>query len=167
MEAYGKILLIAMPAFLLLVLFEKWYGWYKGNDTVRGMDMISSLSSGITNVTKDVLGLSITILTYDWLVNKIAIYHIKSTVWTYIIAFIVIDFAVYCVHRIDHKINIFWNSHLVHHSSEEFNLACALRQSISVFIRLYTFLLITAALFGVPTEVIEIVAPIQLFAQFL
>ncbi|MGN6352111.1 MAG: hypothetical protein ACTHLB_01915 [Parafilimonas sp.] len=44
-----------MPAFLLLVLFEKWYGWYKGNDTVRGMDMISSLSSGITNVTKDVV----------------------------------------------------------------------------------------------------------------
>lgn len=155
-----------MPAFLLLVLFEKWYGWYKGNDTVRGMDMISSLSSGITNVTKDVLGLSITILTYDWLVNKIAVYHIQSTLWTYIIAFIVIDFAGYWVHRIDHKINVFWNSHLVHHSSEEFNLACALRQSISVFIRLFTFLLIPAALLGVSTEVIAIIAPIQLFAQF-
>jgi hypothetical protein len=69
METYGKILLIAMPAFLILVLFEKWYGWYKGNDTVRGMDMISSLGSGITNVTKDVLGLSITILTYEWFVK--------------------------------------------------------------------------------------------------
>ena len=166
MEAYGKILLIAMPAFLLLVLFEKWYGWYKGNDTVRGMDMISSLSSGVTNVTKDVLGLSITILTYEWFVNRIAIYHIQSTVWTYIIAFIVIDFAGYWVHRVDHKINIFWNSHIVHHSSEEFNLACALRQSISVFIRLFTFLLIPAALLGVPTEVIAVVGPIQLFAQF-
>ena len=166
MEAYGKILLIAMPAFLILVLFEKWYGWYKGNDTVRGMDMISSLSSGITNVTKDVLGLSITILTYEWFVNRIAIYHIQSTVWTYIIAFVVIDFAGYWVHRVDHKINIFWNSHIVHHSSEEFNLACALRQSISVFIRLFTFLLIPAALLGVPAEVIAVVAPIQLFAQF-
>ena len=46
MEAYGKILLFAMPVFLALVLFEKWYGWYKGKDTVRQMDMISSLSSG-------------------------------------------------------------------------------------------------------------------------
>jgi sterol desaturase/sphingolipid hydroxylase (fatty acid hydroxylase superfamily) len=54
----------------------------------------------------------------------------------------------------------------VHHSSEEFNLACALRQSISVFIRLFTFLLIPAALLGVPSEVIAVVAPIQLFAQF-
>lgn len=166
MEAYGKILLIAMPAFLLLVLFEKWYGWYKGNDTVRGMDMISSLSSGITNVTKDVLGISITIITYEWLVQHIALYHIKSTMFTYIIAFIVIDFAGYWVHRIDHKINIFWNSHIIHHSSEEFNLACALRQSVSVFFRLFTFLLIPAALLGVPADVIAVVAPIQLFAQF-
>ena len=55
MEAYGKILVIAMPIFLLLVLLEKWYGWRKGFDTVRNMDMISSLSSGVTNVTIDVL----------------------------------------------------------------------------------------------------------------
>lgn len=166
MEAYGKILLVAMPAFLLLVLFEKWYGWYKGNDTVRGMDMLSSLSSGVTNVTKDVLGLSITILTYEWLAGKIAVVHIEATWLTYIIAFVVIDFAGYWVHRIDHRVNVFWNSHLVHHSSEEFNLACALRQSISVFVRLFTFLLIPAALLGVPAEVIAVVAPIQLFAQF-
>lgn len=166
MEAYGKILLIAMPAFLLLVLFEKWYGWYKGNDTVRGMDMLSSLSSGITNVTKDVLGLSISILSYAWFVNRIAVYHIQATLWAYIIAFVVIDFAGYWVHRLEHKINIFWNSHIVHHSSEEFNLACALRQSISVFLRLFAFLLIPAALLGVPVEVIAVVAPIQLFAQF-
>ena len=52
METYGKILIIAMPLFLLLVLFEKWYGWRKGFDTVRTLDMVSSLSSGITNSTK-------------------------------------------------------------------------------------------------------------------
>lgn len=166
MEAYGKILLIAMPAFLLLVLLEKWYGRSKGFDTVRGMDMISSLSSGITNVTKDVLGLSFFIITYEKLMPHIALMHIQSTVWAYIIAFIVLDFAGYVTHLIDHKINFFWNSHIIHHSSEEFNLACALRQSISVFVQLFTFLLIPAALFGVPAEVIGIVAPLHLFAQF-
>jgi len=62
MESYGKILLIAMPAFLLLVLIEKWYGILKGKETVRTFDMISSLSSGVTNVTKDVLGLSIAVI---------------------------------------------------------------------------------------------------------
>lgn len=166
METYGQILLIAMPLFLLLVLFEKWYGWYKHNDTVRGMDMISSLSSGITNVTKDVLGLGVSIITYEWMVEHLAVFHIESTVLTYIIAFIALDFSGYWIHRLDHKVNIFWNAHLVHHSSEEFNLACALRQSISVFVKLFTFFLLPAAIIGVPAQVIAIVAPIQLFAQF-
>ncbi len=166
MEQYGKILLFAMPAFLILVLLEKWYGWYKGNDTVRNMDMVSSLSSGITNVTKDVLGLSIAVLSYGWLVEQIAVTHIQSTLLTFVIAFIVLDFAGYWVHRIDHKINFFWNSHIVHHSSEEFNLACALRQSISSFVKLFSFLLIPAALLGVPAIVIATVAPLHLFAQF-
>lgn len=166
METYGKILLIAMPSFLVLVLFEKWYGWYKGNDTVRTMDMISSLSSGITNVTKDILGLSIAIIGYDWLVNKLAITVLPATWMMYVVAFFVLDFAGYWVHRIDHKINFFWNAHIVHHSSEEFNLACALRQSISSFIRVFTFLLIPAALVGVPPIIIATVAPIHLFAQF-
>jgi alkylglycerol monooxygenase len=166
MEQYGKILLFAMPAFLLLVLFEKWYGIRKGNDTVENMDMISSLSSGVTNVTKDVLGLSIAIISYEWLLSHLAVTHIKLTWLTYVIAFIVLDFAGYVVHLLDHKINFFWNSHIIHHSSEEFNLACALRQSVSVFVRLFVILLLPAAVLGVPAEVIAVVAPLHLFAQF-
>ena len=166
METYGKILLIAMPAFLFLVLFEKWYGWYKGKDTVRNIDMISSLSSGITNVTKDVLGLSFTILAYSWIVDKVAIYHIKTTWLTYVVGFIAIDFAGYWLHRLQHKVNFFWNGHIIHHSSEEFNLACALRQSVSSVVRIFAFLLLPAALLGVPAKVIAIIAPLHLFAQF-
>jgi alkylglycerol monooxygenase len=166
METYGKILLIAMPAFFGLVLLEKWWGWYKGKDTVRQIDMISSLASGITNVTKDVLGLSIAIISYGWLVEHLAIVHIKATVWTFIIAFFALDLAGYLTHRIDHEYNFFWNSHIIHHSSEDFNLACALRQNISIFIRMFTIFLLPAALLGVPGSVIAVVAPLHLFAQF-
>lgn len=166
METYGKILLIAMPSFLLLVLFEKWYGWKKGFETVRTLDMISSLSSGITNSTKDVLGISIAIISYGWLVDHLAIVHIQASWVLYFIAFIALDFAGYWVHRLAHTYNFFWNNHIVHHSSEEYNLACALRQSISVIFRIYTLLLIPAALLGVPEKVIAIVAPLHLFAQF-
>jgi len=166
METYGKILLIAMPAFLALVLFEKWYGWYKGKDTVRNMDMISSLSSGITNVTKDVLGLSIALISYQWMVSHLAFTHVSSSLLTYIIAFVALDFAGYWGHRIAHEYNFFWNSHIIHHSSEEFNLACALRQSISIFVKLFTIFLLPAALLGVPAQVVAVVAPLHLFAQF-
>jgi sterol desaturase/sphingolipid hydroxylase (fatty acid hydroxylase superfamily) len=166
METYGKILLIAMPAFLALVLFEKWYAWRKGNDNVRTADMISSLLSGVTNVTKDVLGLSIAIYSYGWMVEHLAIYHVKATWLTYLIAFMALDFSGYVVHRIQHTYNFFWNGHLVHHSSEEFNLACALRQSISGIIKIFAVFLLPAALLGVPEKVIAVVAPLHLFAQF-
>jgi len=166
METYGKILLYAMPSFLVLVLFEKWWGWRKGNDTVRTNDMLSSLSSGMTNVTKDVLGLSVIIISYGWLTEKVAITHVQSGWITYAVAFIALDFAGYWVHRIAHEYNLFWNNHIVHHSSEEFNLACALRQSISSIVKIFAIFLLPAALLGVPQEVISIVAPLHLFAQF-
>ena len=159
METYGKILLIAMPAFLVLVLVEQGYGWLRGNRTYSHLDSVSSLSSGITNVVKDVLGLSVSILTYGWLLQKVAIYKVESTFAVYAIAFIALDFSGYWVHRLSHEINFFWNKHAIHHSSEEFNLACALRQSISSFVNLFTVFLLPAALFGVPAQVIAVVAP--------
>ncbi len=155
-----------MPAFLLLVLFEKWYGWRKGHDTVRNMDMISSLSSGVTNVTKDVVGLYIVILSYPFLVSNLSLVTIPNTLVVYIIAFFALDFAGYWVHRLQHVNNFFWNGHIVHHSSEDFNLACALRQSISSIAKIFAIFLLPAALLGVPGQVIAVVAPLHLFAQF-
>ncbi|GAB3010023.1 hypothetical protein GCM10027051_09290 [Niabella terrae] len=166
METYGKILLIAMPAFLLLVLLEKWYAWRKGQDNVRTNDMISSLLSGVTNVTKDVLGLSIVVYGYDWMVRHMALYQIEAGWLTYLIAFLALDLSGYIVHRIQHTYNFFWNGHLIHHSSEEFNLACALRQSISGIIKIFAIFLLPAAILGVPAKVIAVVAPLHLFAQF-
>ena len=166
MEAYGKILLIAMPIFLLLVLLEKWYGWRKGEDTVEMMDMVSSLSSGVTNVTKDVLGLSVAVISYGWFLKSFAIIHIEEGILVYVIAFLAMDFSGYCIHRIQHSVNIFWNAHAIHHSSEEFNLACALRQSASSFFKIFVFFLIPAAILGVPSQVISVVAPLHLFIQF-
>jgi alkylglycerol monooxygenase len=166
MAEYGKILLIAMPAFLFLVLFEKWYGWRKGNDTVRNMDMISSLSSGVTNVTKDVIGLSFIILAYPFFLRTLSITHVSSGILVYVIAFFALDFAGYWVHRLQHVTNFFWNGHIVHHSSEEFNLACALRQSISAIVKTFAIFLLPAAIVGVPANVVNVVAPLHLFAQF-
>lgn len=166
MNTYAKILLLAMPAFFGLVMLEKLYGVWVKKEAFRVMDTISSLSSGFTNVLKDVVGLSVSILTYGWMVEHLALVHIQSTLWIYIVAFVSLDFAGYWVHRLSHQINFFWNKHAIHHSSEEFNLACALRQSISSFVNLFTFFLLPAALLGVDAKVIATVAPLHLFAQF-
>ncbi len=166
MESYAQVLNIAIPFFIVLIIIEWIWGYKKGIVNNRSMDTVSSLSSGLTNSTKDVLGLSIVIISYDWLVGNLALYNIESQLWMYIVAFIGLDFAGYWGHRWSHEINIFWNRHIIHHSSEEFNLACALRQSISSIVNVFFFLYIPMALFGVPTQVIGIVAPLHLFAQF-
>ncbi len=166
METYGKILMVASPAFLLLVLGEKLYAWYFKKQPFRNMDMLSSLSSGYTNSIKDVLKIGTAILTYEWLVNHVAVFKIESTLIVTIIAFIALDFAGYWGHRLNHQINFLWNQHLIHHSSEEFDLACALRQSISSLVNFFAIFLLPAAILGVPANVIGIVSPIHLFAQF-
>ncbi len=166
METYGQILMIASPAFLVLVMAEKLYGWLYKKEPFRNMDMLSSLSSGYTNSIKDVLGIGVSIITYKWMVDHWAVFEIKSTPLVALIAFIVLDLAGYWGHRLNHQINFLWNQHLIHHSSEEFNLACALRQSISSLINFFTIFLLPAAILGVPAQIIAIIAPIHLFAQF-
>lgn len=166
MEAYGKILLIAMPVFLLLVLLEKAWGQYKGQDFSPAPDMIASLTSGMSMVLKDVLQIALVLVSYEWLFRHLSIGRLEATWTTYLICFICLDFAGYWVHRIQHRVNILWNNHLVHHSSEEFNLACALRQSIASVIKFMAVFLTPAAILGVPPQVVALVAPIHLFAQF-
>lgn len=166
MERYGQVLLIAIPFFLGLIIIEKCYGLWRGEDKTPVMDMVSSLMSGLTNAVKDVLGLSVSVLSYGWMVEHWAVAQLEPSWWVYSLVFVVLDFQGYWVHRWAHEINFFWNKHLIHHSSEEFNLPCALRQSISSFVNLFTFFLLPAALLGIPTIVVATIAPLHLFAQF-
>jgi sterol desaturase/sphingolipid hydroxylase (fatty acid hydroxylase superfamily) len=166
MDAYAAVLLWAIPGFLLLVVLEILYGQFTQRQTHVFMDTLASLSSGITNILKDVMGLALVLISYPFILNKIALWEIESSWTTYLVAFVCIDFASYLVHLLNHKVNLFWNQHLIHHSSEEYNLACALRQSISNLIGFGALFLIPAALLGVPAEVISTLAPLHLFAQF-
>ncbi len=166
MAEYAAILMVAIPIFIVLTLIEYVISIKMKMQVVKSLDTISSLSSGMTNTIKSVLGLAIGIISYEWMVKTFAIVTFEASFIHYFIAFITLDFAGYWSHRWEHVINIFWNRHIIHHSSEEFNLACALRQNISAIFMIFTFLLLPAALLGVPVEVIGVVAPLHLFAQF-
>ena len=166
MNAYANALLYAIPAFVVLVLIEIAYGQVVKNQKYRFFDTLSSLSSGVTNVLKDSLGLALVLISYPFLEEHLSIMNVSSGWLTWTVAFIAIDFAGYWNHRLSHHINIFWNTHVIHHSSEEFNLACALRQSISNVVGYTAILLIPAAIVGVPYQVISVLAPLHLFGQF-
>jgi len=166
MESYATALLYAIPFFIFLLGIEILYGYFVKNQKHKVLDTVSSISSGLTNILKDSLGLGVIIVSYPYLLEHLALTEIKASWLVWGIAFIVIDFAGYWNHRLSHHINFFWNQHVIHHSSEEFNLACALRQSVSNLIGYFPLFLIPAAILGVPTKVIAILAPIHLFAQF-
>lgn len=166
MQTYANALLVAIPLFMVLILFESLYGVVKGKQTFSHLDTISSLSSGVTNVIKDSLGLAIVIVSYPFLFEWLSIIELKTTWWVFLVGFVTLDFAGYWSHRLNHSVNLFWNNHVIHHSSEAFNLACALRQSISNVISIYSIFLVPAAVIGVAPDVINIIAPVHLFLQF-
>ena len=166
METYATVVLYAIPFFLLLIGLEWLVARRRGLSVMRSADTLSSLSSGTTNTLKTVLGLSVAVVSYDWMVERLALYHVEATWLAVVIVFVVKDFAGYWNHRLNHEVNVFWNRHVVHHSSEEFNLACALRQSISEVWVFFALFMLPAALLGIPTAVVAIVAPLHLFAQF-
>ncbi len=166
METYANALLYAIPFFILLLLIEILYGYFVKDQQHKVLDTVSSISSGLTNIVKDSLGLGVILVSYPFLLEHMAVTEIRATWGVWLAAFLVIDFAGYWNHRLSHHVNFFWNQHVIHHSSEEFNLACALRQSISNLLGYFPLFLIPAALVGVPAEVIAVIAPVHLFAQF-
>ncbi|MGB0839106.1 MAG: sterol desaturase family protein [Chitinophagales bacterium] len=165
MDAFAKALLFMLPAFFVMIIIEAMYAKYKGKFNFRTMDVVSSLSAGMTNALKSVLGLTILIVGYDYLFEHLALITQETTWLTYLLAFIALDFATYWYHRLAHHINIFWNRHVIHHSGEDFNTATALRQSISKFVNISVFFLIPAALLGLSPMIIAIVTPLHLFVQ--
>lgn len=165
MDAFAKALLFMLPAFFLMIIIEAIYARYMGKFNFRTMDVVSSLSAGMTNALKSVLGLTILIVGYDYLFEHFALIERETTWITYALAFIFLDFGTYWYHRLAHSVNIFWNRHVIHHSGEDFNTATALRQSISKFVNISVFFFLPAAMLGIAPKVLAIVTPVHLFVQ--
>ena len=166
MNIYIIALLFAIPIFIILIGLESFVAYRRGMQVNHAADMISSLSSGLTNATRDGIQFGVVLISYTWLVNHITIYKVENLWLAVIIAFVAEDFAGYWIHRMSHRVNILWNRHVIHHSSEEYNLSCALRQSISDNIKFFSILLIPAAVMGIPPYLFAIISPVHLFLQF-
>ena len=166
MSFYIKSLFFAIPIFTILIIIEAIIAKRKDLQINRAADMIASLSSGLTKTIRDGIKFGFTIIGYSWLVTNMTIYKLEPIWLAVIIAFVVQDFTGYCIHRLKHRVNILWNRHIIHHSSEEFNLSCALRQSISNTIDFSAIFMVPAALLGVPTKIFAILGPLHFFFQF-
>lgn len=85
--------------------------------------------------------------------------------FTWVFAFLAYDLAYYWAHRMMHQTNLGWATHVVHHSSEDYNLTVALRQgTFQTFFSIPFYL--PMALLGIPWEVFVTVGAINLIYQF-
>lgn len=137
---------IATPFFFLLVLLEM--AWVKrgGRGEFEPNDTATSMLMGIGNLVTTVAGAFITITAYLW-AWQFRPFDIGYAWWAWIICFVADDFLYYVFHRAAHRVRWFWASHVIHHSSQHYNLSTALRQtwtntlSVSFIFRMPLFLI--------------------------
>lgn len=168
MYLFEKALLIAIPAFSLLIFLEYLYGHWRGKDTYANKsDGISSLMSGLTSIVSNTVGLGILVVSYDWVHSHFAVFNVDASQWwVWALTFVVYDFAGYWVHRWAHANGFLWGNHLIHHSSENFNLAVALRQQSFKWLSYQPLLIAPIAIIGVPVDVVALIATVSLFMAY-
>ncbi len=119
---------LAIPAFLLLLVAEAVFDAVMRRDLYEYKDMAASLTMGIGNVLISLLSKAMVFGIFSWL-HRFAIFHMGYAWWVWVLAFFADDFSYYWFHRASHECRFFWASHVVHHSSQRYNLGTALRQT--------------------------------------
>lgn len=121
---------MAIPFFFLLMGVEWVAATLLERDVYRLNDAVSNLQTGIL---QQVLGVFSKVVVFG---SYVALWHWGKLLeleagswWVWIACFLLVDHQYYWFHRISHEVNLPWGAHIVHHSSEEYNLAVALRQS--------------------------------------
>ncbi|CAK8686134.1 unnamed protein product [Clavelina lepadiformis] len=170
----------AVPAFFSLIFLELILCLLRGRRTLRVNDTITSLNAGVASrLIRLVSKRSIELVLYINVYDRFRLFDLPwDSNYTWILSFIGMDFAYYWFHRLAHEVNIFWISHQTHHSSEDYNLATALRQSslqgfVSMFIYLPNALFIPPSVhlvhsqvnilfqFWIHTELIDNLGPLE------
>lgn len=113
---------------LLVVVFlaEMIHSYKDDKQLYTGKDTLQSLLIGAGYFTSTLFSKLIMIYAFQ-AVYKYHIFNFRENWFTWVLAFIAADFSYYLYHLVSHKVNWFWASHVVHHSSEEFNISVAFR----------------------------------------
>ena len=122
---------MAIPVFVISILCELALDTAWGTKWYRLNDSISSLSAGISQQATGALVKALGIFPYAWLHAHARIMDMEGNSWVaWVAMFVAVELGYYCMHRAAHEWNVGWAGHVVHHSSEGYTLATALRQGI-------------------------------------
>lgn len=159
----------AIPAFILLLVAEIWVARRRMPGNYERRDTVTSLSLGMGSlVAGAAVGGAVVALAF-W-AHEFRIFDIglgwQRWWWAWILCFLLDDLAYYAFHRSAHRVRWFWASHVIHHSSQHYNLSTALRQTWTGFFSL-TFLFRMPLFFiGFPPEMVFFCSALNLVYQF-
>ncbi|MFP4845918.1 sterol desaturase family protein [Winogradskyella sp. PE311] len=165
MPDFPNIILYAIPLFIIAMLLELYVTFKQGVNTYESKDAFSSIAMGLGNVVLGFVSKALVLLVFFWVYDRFRVFTLPVAWWSFLLLFFLDDFAYYWFHRISHQCRLFWASHVVHHSSEHYNLSTALRQTWSG--GFYTFIFwLWLPLLGFHPAMILLQMSISLLYQF-
>ncbi len=157
---------LAVPVFFLLIGLELLVARARRRRVYRFTDSFGDLGCGVTQRVVLLLFEASLLAGYAYLHAHARLWTFApGSPWPWVIAVIGVDFAYYWWHRLSHEVNVLWAVHVVHHQSEDYNLAVALRQAVLSPLTVMPFYLPLAVL-GVPVTVFFIVNALSTLYQF-
>ena len=155
---------LAIPAFVALILIEMLIARRRDPRRYEPRDTLTSLLLGFGSTVAGLLTGGIVLAMALW-VHQFRLIDIGYVWWAWIACFVLDDLAYYWFHRTAHRVRWFWASHVIHHSSQHYNLSTALRQTWTGFISLgFIFRLPLFLLF--PPAMVFFCAALNLVYQF-
>ena len=165
MESLPDPVTLAIPAFVLLVLAEMVAAHFRDRHRYCPRDTLTSLALGLGSTVAGVLSGGAVFALATW-VSGFRIFAIGWSWYWFVLCFVLDDLAYYGFHRTAHRVRWFWASHVVHHSSQHYNLSTALRQTWTGFFSLAFLFRLPLFLIGFPPAMVFFVAGVNLVYQF-
>ena len=160
-----NLIALAIPLFFLGMGIELAVAKAKGRSVYRLGDAVADMGCGIAQqLTSLFIAGAVLTGTYAWLA-KYALVTLPTAWLPWVVAVLGVEFAYYWWHRLSHEVNVLWAAHVVHHHSEDYNLAVALRQSVTTWLTSMPFYL-PLALLGVPVFHFAVVLGLSTLYQF-
>lgn len=161
---------LAVPFFFLLIGVEFVAGLVQHKKVYRFNDSINDLSCGIVDQIVGIFLKGLLFAGYLYLFEHARLFEIATAgpaaKWVAAFALMLgVDLGFYWFHRIAHEYAAPWATHVVHHQSEEYNLAVALRQSAFESCFAWVFYL-PLALVGFPPAWYLAMSGLNLLYQF-
>jgi sterol desaturase/sphingolipid hydroxylase (fatty acid hydroxylase superfamily) len=160
----AKYIALAVPFFLVLIAIELAVARARRKVCYRLGDVVGDIGCGMVQQVTLVFTAGAVIAGYTYLYEHHRLIELSPAA-AWIVALVGVDFLYYWWHRLSHEVNILWVAHIVHHQSEDYNLAVALRQAILTSWTAQIFY-VPLAFLGVPPLIFGSVNAISTLYQF-